>query len=78
MRKEGIILKKLELKFLNQDGKTITYNMEKPIEPVDPNAVKQAMSAILEQNAFTTSGGELTAIKGARVVDHQVEEIALD
>ncbi|MEN1969557.1 DUF2922 domain-containing protein [Lentibacillus sp. N15] len=71
-------MKKLEFKFLNEDGKTVTYSLEKPIEPVDPEAVKQAMNDILEQNAFNTSGGELVAIKGARIVDHNVEEIELD
>ena len=71
-------MKKLELKFENEDGKTVTYSLEKPIDPVDPEAVKEAMDEIITQNAFTSSGGDLIAKKSARVVDRTVEEIALD
>ncbi|HLR40556.1 MAG TPA: DUF2922 domain-containing protein [Virgibacillus sp.] len=71
-------MKKLELKFENEDGKTVTYSLEKPIEPVDPEAVKEAMDEIITQNAFTSSGGDLIAKKSARVVERTVEEIALD
>ena len=71
-------MKKLELKFENEDGKTVTYSLEKPIEPVDPEAVKEAMDEIITQNAFTSSGGDLIAKKSARVVDRTVEEIVLD
>jgi len=71
-------MKKLELKFENEDGKTVTYSLEKPIEPVEPEAVKAAMDEIITQNAFTSSGGDLVAKKSARVVDRTVEEIELD
>ncbi|MEW9676230.1 DUF2922 domain-containing protein [Lentibacillus sp. L22] len=71
-------MKKLELKFLNEDGKTVTYSLDKPVEPVDPAAVKSAMDEIISQDVFTTSGGDLVSIKGARLVDHQVTEIELD
>ncbi|WP_174614860.1 DUF2922 domain-containing protein [Virgibacillus ihumii] len=70
-------MKKLELKFLNVDGKTVTYSLDKPIEPVDPVAVKAAMDEIINQNAFSTSGGDIVSIKGARVVERNVEEIEL-
>ncbi len=71
-------MKKLELKFENEDGKTVTYSLDKPIEPVDPEAVKEAMDEIITQDAFTSSGGDLVAKKSARVVERTVEEIALD
>lgn len=71
-------MKKLELKFENEDGKTVTYSLEKPIEPVEPEAVKAAMDEIITQNAFTSSGGDLVAKKSARVVERTVEEIKLD
>ncbi|GGB32373.1 potassium channel protein [Lentibacillus populi] len=70
-------MKKLELKFLNEDGKTVTYSLEKPAEPVDPAAVKSAMDEILTENIFTTSGGDIVSIKGARIVDREVTEIEL-
>jgi hypothetical protein len=70
-------MKKLELKFENEEGKVVTYSVEKPIEPVDPAAVIAAMDVILTQNAFTTSGGNLVAKKGARLVENNVEEIEI-
>src|SRR5699024_12241808 len=76
-RNGGETMKKIELKFENEDGKTVTYSLDKPVEPVDPEAVKNAMDVIIEQNAFTSSGGDLIAKKSARVVDRTVEEIDL-
>lgn len=70
-------MKKLELQFFNEDGKTVTYSLEKPIEPVDPVEVSSVMDEIIDQNAFTSTGGDLTAKKGARIVDRTVEEIEL-
>ena len=69
--------KKIELKFENQDGNTVTYALDNPVEPVDAVAVKAAMDEILTQNAFTSSGGELVNIKSARIVERNVLEIAL-
>jgi hypothetical protein len=70
-------VKQLELKFENADGKTVTYSVEMPIEPVDPAAVSAAMDEILTQNAFTSSGGDLVAKKSARVVERIVEDIEI-
>lgn len=70
-------MKKLELKFFNEDEKTVTYSLEQPVEPVDPIAVTSAMDEIITQNAFTSSGGDLVSKKGARIVDRTVEEINL-
>ncbi|SFA99521.1 Protein of unknown function [Lentibacillus halodurans] len=71
-------MKKLELKFLNEEGKTVTYSLEKPVEPADPAAIKAAMDEIISQNAFTSSGGDVVSIKEARIVERTVEEIELD
>ncbi|GAA0606672.1 DUF2922 domain-containing protein [Virgibacillus siamensis] len=70
-------MKKLELKFLNAEGKTVTYSLDKPVEPVDSAAVKAAMDEIIAQNAFSSSGGELLSIKSARVVERNVVDIEL-
>lgn len=70
-------MKKLELKFENEDGKVVTYSLDEPIEPVDPAAVTAAMDEILLQNAFSTSGGNLVAKKSARVVERIVQDIEL-
>jgi len=70
-------MKKLELKFYNEDGKTVTYSLDKPIEPADAEAVTAAMDEIIAQNAFKTSGGDLVKKKEARIVERNVEEIDL-
>jgi len=70
-------MKKLELKFINEDGKTVTYSLDHPVEPADPEAVTNAMDEIISQNAFETSGGELVEKKSARIVERNVEEIDL-
>ncbi|MBM7693087.1 hypothetical protein JOC77_002526 [Peribacillus deserti] len=66
--------KTLELVFITADGKNSKISVEDPQEPVDVNAVKQAMDSILAANIFMTSSGDLTAKKNARVIDRTVEE----
>lgn len=70
-------MKRIELFFENMDGKTVKYTLDHPVEPVDASSVKAAMEEILEQNAFTSNGGDLTTIKSARIVENMVEEIDL-
>jgi uncharacterized protein YggL (DUF469 family) len=67
--------KKLELRFENYEGKTVTYSLNNPIEPVDAEAVNAAMDEIIEQDTFTSSGGDLVGKKGARLVERTVEDI---
>lgn len=69
--------KVLELQFLNQENKTVTIRLDAPIEPVDPAAVTAAMDTVIAQNIFTSSGGNYTTKKGARIVDREVSDIDL-
>lgn len=70
--------KRLELKFKNEMGTTATISIDNPVEPVDPQAVKQAMQEIIDQDVFYSSGGSFVEIDRALLVDHTVEEIPLD
>lgn len=70
-------MKKLELKFLNDEGKTVTYSLENPVEPVDSAAITSAMDEIITQDAFTSSGGNLVSKKSARIVERNVVEVDL-
>ena len=65
-------MKKLELKFLNQEGKVVTITLDSPVEPADAAAVNAAMDVILAQNAFSSSGGNLVSKKEARIVERNV------
>ncbi|SHM60469.1 DUF2922 domain-containing protein [Gracilibacillus kekensis] len=70
-------MKKIELKFENEEGKTVTIGLDNPVEPVDEVAVNNAMDTILAQNALFSSGGDLVAKKSARIVERNVTEIEI-
>ncbi|MFD1017973.1 DUF2922 domain-containing protein [Thalassobacillus hwangdonensis] len=70
-------MKKLELKFLNEENKTVTISLDNPIEPVDAVKINHAMDTILAQNCFLSSGGDLVSKKQARIVERNVSEIEL-
>lgn len=70
-------MKTLELKFGNQEDKIVTVSLENPVEPVDPVLVNAAMDAIIAQNAFFSSGGDLVSKKSARVVERNVAEVQI-
>ncbi|SET92930.1 Protein of unknown function [Salinibacillus kushneri] len=69
--------KKLELKFANEEGKTVTFSLDEPVEPVDTDLINQAMDEIVTQNAFTSSGGDIIEKKSARIVERNVQEIEI-
>ncbi|MGM9954618.1 MAG: DUF2922 domain-containing protein [Peribacillus sp.] len=67
--------KALEMIFVTEEGKSSTISVDNPKEPVDVNQVKQVMQQIIAQNVFITSSGDLVSIKGARVVERNVEDV---
>ncbi len=69
--------KKLELKFYNEENRTVTISLDEPVEPADPAAINQAMDEILTQNCFNSSGGNLVSKKEARIVERNVYGIDL-
>lgn len=69
--------KKLELQFTNFEGKTATISIDDPIEPVNSASVSAAMDTIVSSNIFTSTGGDLVAKKGARLVERDVTEVDL-
>ena len=69
--------KRLELIFENVEGKNVTLSIDDPIEPADPALIIQATDTIINHNTFFSSGGNLVAKKGARIVARSTEEISL-
>ncbi|MCD5324367.1 MULTISPECIES: DUF2922 domain-containing protein [Pontibacillus] len=69
--------KKLEMKFENELGRTVTISLDDPVEPVDVVQLNAAMDEIVAQNCFTSSGGELLSKKEARIVERNVADIEL-
>ncbi|WLR47134.1 DUF2922 domain-containing protein [Halobacillus litoralis] len=69
-------MKKLELKFLNEEGKTVTISLDDPVEPVDTAQVTAAMDAIIAQGCFYSNGGDFVEKKEARIVERNVFDIS--
>ncbi|MFD2131561.1 DUF2922 domain-containing protein [Pseudogracilibacillus auburnensis] len=68
-------MKKLELLFENEEGKTVTYSLDSPVDPADEVAINTAMDEIIAQNVFDSTGGNIVAKKGARIVERVVTDI---
>lgn len=67
----------LELQFLREDGKTVTFTIDNPTIPVDAAAVNIAMDKVLAADVFTTLGTNARK-KGARLVERTVAEVKLN
>ena len=70
--------KRLELLFYNEGGNNVTIGIDHPIEPVEPEAVSTVMDTMMSENIFTSSDGDLTEKRFARIVERNVEIIELD
>lgn len=68
-------MKTLELKFTNEEGRVVTLSLDDPIEPVNPETVRQVMEEIIETNAIFSTGGDLVEKHSARIVERHVEDI---
>lgn len=67
--------KRLEMIFQNSGGNRVTVSVLDPKDDLTAQSVEAAMQQILALNAFTTAGGDLTAILGARIVTRDVNDI---
>jgi len=70
-------MKKLELFFENEEGRTVKHTLDNPVEPIDAAVVNAAMDEIIEQNVFTSPGGDLVKKKNARIVETNIEDIEI-
>ncbi|MHA6250708.1 DUF2922 domain-containing protein [Oceanobacillus sp. CAU 1775] len=70
-------MKKLEMRFENQEGRVVTYSLDYPLEDLDATSVNAVMDQVIEENVFTSSGGDLVGKRSARVVEQIVEEIEI-
>lgn len=69
--------KKLELVFKNREGKTTRITIDNPLEPINPQAVSDAMDEIIAADAFEQGAGLVEKI-GARVIDRTIEDIVFE
>ncbi|EOO14482.1 DUF2922 domain-containing protein [Bacillus mycoides] len=66
----------LELVFVKEDGKTVSFSIENPITPVNELVVNQVMDTILASSVFS-SISENTRKKGARLIEKNVSEVQI-
>ncbi|RYL89337.1 DUF2922 domain-containing protein [Sporolactobacillus sp. THM7-4] len=71
-------MKRLNLVFLNQQGKNVTLSLVDPVEPADPAAIKAAMAEIIAQNVFSSPGGDLVQAKSARISESNTTPISIN
>lgn len=70
-------MKQLQLRFRNEEGRIVTFTLDAPIEPVNVAEVNEAMDEVLQENAFTSTGGSLVSKHSARVVERTVDELEI-
>lgn len=69
--------KKLELVFKNASDKSVKITVDDVRENITPAEVKTAMESIVAKNVFTSTGGDLVGVQGARIIDTNIQELEL-
>ncbi len=69
--------KRLEMIFKNEMGRNATIAVVNPREGLTGPEVQAAMNTIVANGVFTTPGGSLVEVVGARLVARDVMEIEL-
>jgi len=67
--------KTLELIFVNAAGSKVTIRVADPKETLTETEVRTVMDQIVNKNVFTSTGGNLTGVAGARMVSRDVAEM---
>jgi len=70
-----MITKRLEMSFQNNAGSRVTISVQDPREDLVEDDVRNAMQTIIDKNVFSSSGGDLVRIVGARIVATEVTEL---
>ncbi|SHH80974.1 Protein of unknown function [Caloranaerobacter azorensis DSM 13643] len=66
---------KLEMIFKNQLDKKTTISVDNPKDDLTEEEVSAAMNEIILKKIFSSSGRDLVAIAGARIVTTNVQEL---
>lgn len=67
--------KTLELIFVNVVGDKVTLRVTNPRDNLQEAEVRTVMDTVVAKNVFTSSGGSLTGVAGARLVTRDVSEL---
>jgi hypothetical protein len=67
----------LEMSFANAAGRTATIRVADPRENLVAADIEATMNAIVTENVFTSTGGDLVGLVGARMVERTITEYQL-
>jgi hypothetical protein len=68
---------KLEMEFKDAEGKKFSLSIDEPREDITEEEIRTAMDDIVAKNIFYTTGGDIVAPVGARVITTTVEELEI-
>ncbi|AEF95386.1 hypothetical protein Desca_2564 [Desulfotomaculum nigrificans CO-1-SRB] len=69
--------KTLELIFVNAAGGKVTLRVADPKDNLVESEVRAVMDQIVARDIFTSTGGSLVGVAGARIVSRDVAEMDL-
>ena len=67
--------KTLELVFVNAVGDKVTLRITDPRDDIQEAEVRTVMDQIVAKDIFTSTGGSLVGVAGARLVTRDVAEL---
>lgn len=67
--------KTLELIFVNAAGDKVTLRITDPRDDIQETEVRTVMDQIVAKDIFTSTGGSLVGVAGARLVTRDVAEL---
>ncbi|WP_096156493.1 MULTISPECIES: DUF2922 domain-containing protein [Bacillus] len=70
-------MKVLELFFVNEDGKLARLTIDEPRENMTAGELSTAMDAIVQAGVFSSTGGDFVDKHSARIVERNVQTIAI-
>ncbi|NPV27907.1 MAG: DUF2922 domain-containing protein [Firmicutes bacterium] len=70
-----MLTERLELIFQSASGNRVTLSLIDPKDNLTADQVRTAMQTIINKNVFTSAGGDLVGIIGARLVNREVTDL---
>ncbi|MDQ7790464.1 MAG: DUF2922 domain-containing protein [Eubacteriales bacterium] len=71
------VVRTLELRFSSTAGTTVTLRVPDPKADLTGQLVETAMNGIIAGDVFSSSGGALIGIAGARIVQRETTDLDL-
>jgi len=69
------LTRRLELVFQNAAGRRTVLTVQEPRPDITADEVKAAMELIVARDVFTSPGGDLVAVVGARLVSRETVDL---